>query len=98
MDEFSNGKDIFNRSNRFYHDPAERFWIGTMFGMFVMLLVVLVYSKLAEQPDASQLTMPKDVVESYRMGLKDALRTNPPSLELEQTCLNMWADKQPVRE
>jgi len=55
MDEFSNGKDIFNRSNRFYRDHDERFWIGTMFGMFVMLLVVLVYSKLAEQPDARVL-------------------------------------------
>jgi hypothetical protein len=86
------------QETKFYRDHDERFWIGTMFGMFVMLLVVLVYSKLAEQPDASQLTMPKDVVESYRMGLKDALRTNPPSLELEQTCLNMWANKQPIKE
>jgi hypothetical protein len=42
--------------------------------------------------------MPKDVVQAYNMGLKDALRTNPPSLDLEQTCVNMWADKQPVRE
>jgi hypothetical protein len=86
------------QETKFYHDPAERFWIGAMFGMFLMLLIVLVYSKLTDEPSPSQLTMPKDVVESYRMGLKDALRTNPPSLELEQTCVSMWANKQPIKD
>ena len=86
------------QSRKFYRDTDERFWIGTMFGMFVMLLITLVYSKLIETPQPSQLTMPKDVVQAYNMGLKDALRTNPPSLDLEQTCVNMWADKQPIRD
>ena len=45
-----------------------------------------------------RFNMPRDVVEAYRMGLKDAMRTNPPSLELEQVCMNMWADRQPVKE
>lgn len=86
------------QSRKFYRDTDERFWIGTMFGMFVMLLITLVYSKMTETPQPSQLTMPKDVVQAYNMGLKDALRTNPPSLDLEQTCVNMWADKQPIRD
>ena len=86
------------QSRKFYRDTDERFWVGAMFGMFIMLLIVLVYNKLTEAPQASQLTMPKDVVQAYNMGLKDALRTNPPSLDLEQTCVNMWADKQPIRE
>ena len=86
------------QGTKFYHDHDERFWIGAMFGMFLMLLIVLVYNKLSESPHPSQITMPKDVVQAYNMGLKDALRTNPPSLDLEQTCVNMWADKQPVRE
>ena len=86
------------QSRKFYHDTDERFWVGAMFGMFLMLLIVLVYNKLTEYPQPSQLTMPKDVVQSYNMGLKDALRTNPPSLDLEQTCVNMWADKQPIRD
>jgi hypothetical protein len=28
--------------------------------------------------------------------MKDALRTNPVGFELEQTCLEVWANKQPV--
>lgn len=86
------------QSRKFYRDTDERFWVGAMFGMFIMLLIVLVYNKLTEAPHPSQLTMPKDVVQAYNMGLKDALRTNPPSLDLEQTCVNMWADKQPIRD
>ena len=74
------------------------YWSGFALGMFSMLLVVLIFDRLTQQPDPSQLTMPKDVVQAYNMGLKDAMKTNPPSLELEQTCLNMWAEKQPVKE
>jgi hypothetical protein len=74
------------------------YWSGFVLGMFSMLFLVLAIDRMTSESGPSQLTMPKDVVEAYRMGIKDALRTNPPSLELEQTCLNMWADKQPVRE
>lgn len=74
------------------------YWAGFIFGMFSMLLVVLIFGRLTQQPEPSQLTMPKDVVQAYNMGLKDAMKTNPPSLELEQTCLNMWAERQPVKE
>jgi len=83
---------------KFYQDTDERFWVGAMFGMFLMLVIVLVYNRLTEYPQPSQLTMPKDIVQAYNMGLKDALKTNPASWELEQTCLNMWADKQPIRD
>ena len=66
----------------------------------VMLLVVLIIDRLSHTPEQmpSSLMMPKDVVEAYRMGLKDAIKTNPPSLELEQVCMNMWAERQPVKE
>ena len=74
------------------------YWSGFTLGMFSMLLVVLVVDRLTQQPDPSSVNMPKDVVEAYRMGVKDAMKTNPPSLELEQTCLNMWAERQPVKE
>jgi hypothetical protein len=62
-----------------------------------MMFLVLAIGRMTDDDMPSQLTMPKDVVEAYRMGLKDAMKTNPPSLELEQTCLNMWAEKQPVK-
>ena len=33
-------------------------------------------------------------IESYQMGIKHALRTNPVSWELEETCLILWMRKQ----
>lgn len=73
------------------------YWSGFAFGMFLMLLLILIFDRLTDSPEPSQMTMPKDVVQAYNMGIKDAMKTNPPSLELEQTCLNMWADKQPIK-
>jgi hypothetical protein len=93
VDEFSNGHEIFN-TQRIQNGS---YWLGAALGAMVMLLIVLIVERNTEAPMPSATTMPRDVVEAYRMGLKDALRTNPPSLELEQTCVNMWANKQPVR-
>jgi hypothetical protein len=73
------------------------YWSGFVLGLFSMLFLVLATDRMTDKPEPSQLTMPKDIVQAYNMGLKDALRTNPPSLELEHTCLNMWAEKQPVK-
>jgi hypothetical protein len=96
MDEFSNGHEIFN-TQRIQNGS---YWMGAALGAMVMLLVVLIVDRLNDKAEQipTSLMMPKDVVEAYRMGLKDAMRTNPPSLELEQTCMNMWADRQPVKE
>jgi hypothetical protein len=66
--------------------------------MFSMLFLVLAIDRMTDDAMPSQLTMPKDVVQAYNMGIKDALKTNPPSLDLEQTCVNLWANKQPVKE
>ena len=35
------------------------------------------------------------ILDAYRSGRLDALRTNPVSFELEQTCLEVWSNKQP---
>jgi hypothetical protein len=74
------------------------YWSGFVLGLFSMLFLVLAIDRMTDRPEPSQLTMPRDVVEAYRMGIKDALKTNPPSLDLEQTCVSMWANKQPVKE
>lgn len=40
-----------------------------------------------------------DMVEVYDAGKKDALKVSPrPSLELEMTCVNIWAGKVAVPE
>ena len=33
-------------------------------------------------------------IESYQMGMKHALRLDPVSWELEETCLNLWMKEQ----
>jgi hypothetical protein len=35
---------------------------------------------------------------AYDQGKKDALRTNPVSMDLEMVCLSLWAGKQPVAQ
>ena len=96
MDEWSNGYDIFGGKKSMEDQMRQgTYWLGAFFGAIVMLLCALIVDRLTEQPYPVQ--MPHDVISAYNMGIKDALKTNPPSMELEQTCLNMWADKQPVR-
>ena len=76
------------------------YWSGFFLGMMVMLLVVLIVDRLNDKPEQipTSLMMPKDVVEAYRMGLSDALKTTPPNAELENVCLDLWAQRQPVKE
>ena len=75
-------------------EQKEPFWMGTLFGSLMMLLTVLAYDRLMSSSHPSAVDMPKNVVEAYRMGLKDSLKTNPPSLDLEAVCMELWANKQ----
>jgi len=36
------------------------------------------------------------LIKAYDQGQKDALRTNPVSMDLEMVCLGLWADRQPT--
>jgi hypothetical protein len=72
----------------------EQFWLGTVFGMVIMFLITLGVSRIVERDVVSQVQMPHDIISSYNMGIKDALRTNPPSQDLEYACLDLWANKQ----
>ena len=65
-------------------------------GFTMGLLVVLAYEKLQEDPPP-EIDIPitsNDVVEAYKAGKRDALRTNMPSMELEEACLALWGQKQ----
>ena len=48
-------------------------------------------------PD-SEATRAEELISIYKRGVRDALKTNPVSFELEQVCLEVWANKQPVEE
>ena len=66
-------------------------------GFAMGLLTLLAYEKLQEDPppDVDIPITANDIVEAYKAGKRDALRTNVPSMELEQSCVTLWAQKQP---
>ena len=64
-------------------------------GFTMGLLVVLAYEKLQEDPPTIDIPITSnDVVEAYKAGKRDALRTNVPSMELERACVTLWGQKQ----
>lgn len=70
--------------------------VGFCFGV----LLVLAAQKVVSKPDVLEVNAIKsqDLIDAYNSGHKEALRTNPVSFELEQTCLKLWANTQPVEE
>ena len=48
-----------------------------------------------EMTDA-EMVRAEELINIYKRGRADALKTNPVSFDLEQTCLEVWANKQPV--
>jgi hypothetical protein len=79
-------------------EETKQWMLGLVTGVVLTTLIAIGISQISRQQNpASYVEMPRDIIQAYNMGLKDALKTNPPSWDLEQTCLNMWADKQPVR-
>ena len=69
-------------------------------GFTMGLLVVLAYQKVTTEPliiDAKAIKA-NELIDVYKRGQSDALRTNPVSMELEQACLNIWANKQPAEK
>ena len=67
-------------------------------GFTMGLLVVLAYQRIYDEPMVidAEMTRANELVDMYKRGKADALRTNPVSFELEQACLEIWANKQPV--
>ncbi len=70
--------------------------LGLVVGVVLTSLIAIGINKMRANEPPMEI-LPKTVIEAYNMGLKDALRTNPPSMDLEQVCVNMWANKQPLR-
>ena len=67
-------------------------------GFTMGLLTVLAYQKVMSEPMVidAETTRAEELISIYKRGQRDALRTNPVSFELEQTCLEVWANKQPM--
>ena len=54
-----------------------------LIGLLVAILVVLIESRLNDQYQLG-----------YQEGVKTALKTNPPSEELEMACAGLWVGEQ----
>ena len=66
-------------------------------GFTMGLLTILAYNKIYDEPPTIDIPITSnDIVEAYKAGKRDALRTNVPSMELEQACMELWSKKQPV--
>ena len=68
----------------------------TMGCMTIMAAERLTDSWEREKEKTTMPPYPLAVIASYNKGRQDALKINPPSFELEETCLEIWANKQPV--
>ena len=70
-----------------------------LLGFTMGLLTVLAWQRVMSEPlilPDNEAARAEELISIYKRGVKDALRTNPVSFELEQTCLEVWANKQPV--
>ena len=67
-------------------------------GFTMGLMVVLAYQKIYDEPVIVDGHNAEELINAYKRGQADALKTNPVSMELEQSCLNIWASKQPVEK
>jgi hypothetical protein len=69
-------------------------------GFAIGVMTVIAGDKLLEKnmhrSQDSEITRAEELISIYKRGAKDALSTNPVNFELEQTCLEVWANKQPV--
>jgi hypothetical protein len=79
-------------------EQTERQVGNWLLGFTMGMLVVLGGQKLLNDKIVSRAedTRAIELVNIYKQGRSDALITNPVSFELEHTCLEIWANKQPV--
>jgi hypothetical protein len=80
---------------------TERQIVNWLLGFVIGILTVLAWQRVMNEPllqSDSEATRAEELelISIYKRGVRDALKTNPVSFELEQVCLEVWANKQPV--
>jgi hypothetical protein len=77
---------------------TERQIVNWLLGFVIGILTVLAWQRVVSEPlivSDSEMTRAEELISIYKRGTKDALSTNPVNFELEQACLEVWANKQP---
>jgi len=70
-----------------------KYWgLGLVAGVLLTTLIAIALAKMRAEPPV--VPMPQSIIEAYNKGIKDALRINPPSSDLEDACLALWANRQ----
>ena len=70
-----------------------KYWgLGVVTGVVLTSLIAISLAKMRVEPP--EVLMPATVIDAYNMGIKDALKTNPPGSDLEDACLALWAKQQ----
>ena len=59
--------------------------------ILIILIALLVYVGVRDRYEDKYLA-------GYQAGMKEALKTNPPSEELEMTCAGLWVGEQNRRQ
>jgi len=72
------------------------FAAGAVFGLLAVLATQRLFMESPQLPTIQKLPAIQ-IIESYNAGIEDALKTNPASWRLEETCLEIWANKQPTQ-
>jgi hypothetical protein len=69
-----------------------------LLGFTMGCLTIMAGEKIADNMKKEQAEPAKamPIITAYKAGHADALKINPISFELEQTCLSVWANKQPT--
>jgi hypothetical protein len=80
---------------------TERQIVNWLLGFVIGILTVLAWQRVMNEPllqfrQTTATTRAEELISIYKRGVRDALKTNPVSFELEQVCLEVWANKQPV--
>jgi hypothetical protein len=78
---------------------TERQIVNWLLGFVIGILTVLAWQRVMGEPLSvpdSEAARAEELISIYKRGVKDALKTNPVNFELEQACLEVWANKRPV--
>lgn len=76
----------------------EEKFVTWLLGACMGALTVIGANRFLESPQIVDVEAARaeELIKMYQRGKQDALRTNPVSFELEQKCLEVWANKQPL--
>ena len=75
----------------------EEKFVTWLLGACMGALTVIGANRFLESPQIVDVeaVRAEELIKMYQRGKQDALKTNPVSFELEQKCLEVWANKQP---